>query len=127
MGLGSEIRDRENTYSGQKNHWIPDPDPQHCYYRELIFKKKSCGSGIFSRIRIFPIPDLGSTSKNLSIQTQIIVFKLSEICSWLFIPDLDHDFYPIPDLGSRIQKHQQKRRGEKKFVVIPFLVATNFT
>jgi hypothetical protein len=94
MGLGSEIRDRENTYSGQKNHWIPDPDPQHCYYRELILKKKSCGSGIFSRIRIVPIPDLGSTSKNLSIQTQTIVFKLSEICSWLFIPDLDHDFYP---------------------------------
>jgi hypothetical protein len=41
---------------------------------------------------------------------------------------LDPDFYPfrIPDLGSQIQKQQQKR-GEKKLVVIPFLVATNFT
>jgi hypothetical protein len=40
----------------------------------------------------------------------------------------DPDFYPsrIPDLGSRIQKQQQKR-GEKKFVVIPFYVAINFT
>jgi hypothetical protein len=40
----------------------------------------------------------------------------------------DPDFYPsrIPDLGSRIQKQQQKR-GEKKSVVIPFYVATNFT
>jgi hypothetical protein len=41
----------------------------------------------------------------------------------------DPDFYPsrIPDLGSRIQKQQKKERGEKKFVVIPFFVATNFT
>jgi len=44
----------------------------------------------------------------------------------MFIPD--PDFYPsqIPDLGSRIQKQQQKR-GVKKLVVIPFFVATNFT
>jgi hypothetical protein len=41
----------------------------------------------------------------------------------------DPDFYPsrIPDLGSRIQKQQQKRGVKKKFVVIPFVVATNFT
>jgi hypothetical protein len=41
----------------------------------------------------------------------------------------DPDFYPsrIPDLGSRIQKQQQKRGGEKKFVVITFYVASNFT
>jgi hypothetical protein len=32
----------------------------------------------------------------------------------------------IPDLGSRIQKQQQKR-GVKKIVVIPFFVAKNFT
>ncbi len=32
----------------------------------------------------------------------------------------------IPDLGSRIQKQQQKR-GVKKFDVIPFCVAINFT
>ncbi len=66
-----------------------------------------CGSGI----NIFPsrIPDpnyfhpgLCSTSKNLSILTQKIVFKVSEIWSGLFIPDLDPgytdpDFLPIPD------------------------------
>jgi hypothetical protein len=33
----------------------------------------------------------------------------------------------IPDLGSRIQKQQQKRVVKKKFDVIPFYVATNFT
>jgi hypothetical protein len=32
----------------------------------------------------------------------------------------------IPDLESWIQKPQQKR-GDKKFAVIPFFVATNFT
>ncbi len=38
MGLWSEIRDPEKTYSGwsrirvqgSKRHWVPDPDPQHC-------------------------------------------------------------------------------------------------
>jgi hypothetical protein len=47
----------------------------------------------------------------------------------MFIPD--PDFYPsrIPDLGSRIPvpKTATKERGEKKLVVIPFYVATNFT
>jgi hypothetical protein len=39
-------------------------------------------------------------------------------------PVLDPDFYPsrIPD-----PKTATKERGEKKFVVIPFYVATNFT
>jgi hypothetical protein len=39
----------------------------------------------------------------------------------------DPDFYPsrIPDVGSQIQKQQQKRGVKKKFV-IPFFVATNF-
>jgi hypothetical protein len=43
----------------------------------------------------------------------------------------DPDFCPIPnpgsqiqDLGSRIQKQQQKR-GVKEFVVLPFFVAKN--
>ena len=43
----------------------------------------------------------------------------------------DPDFYPsrIPDPGSRIPdpKTATKERGEKKLVVIPFYVATNFT
>jgi hypothetical protein len=49
--------------------------------------------------------------------------------SGMFITD--PDFYPsrIPDPGSRVQdtKTATKERGEKKFVVIPFFVATNFT
>jgi hypothetical protein len=52
----------------------------------------------------------------------------------MFIPD--PDIYPsripdlgsrIPDLVSRIQKQQQKRGVKKKFVVITFYAATNFT
>jgi hypothetical protein len=41
----------------------------------------------------------------------------------------DPDFFPsrIPDLVSRIQKPQQTKGVKKKLVVIPFLVATNFT
>ncbi len=43
----------------------------------------------------------------------------------------DPDFYPsrIPDPGSRIPnpKTAAKERGEKKLVVMPFYVATNFT
>jgi hypothetical protein len=43
----------------------------------------------------------------------------------------DPDFYPslIPDPGSRIPdpKTATKEGGEKKLVVIPFYVATNFT
>jgi hypothetical protein len=43
----------------------------------------------------------------------------------------DPDFYPsrIPDLGSRIPdpKTETKDRGEKKFFVKPYFVATNFT
>jgi hypothetical protein len=33
----------------------------------------------------------------------------------------------IRDLGSRIQKQQKKRVVKKKFVVLPFFVATNIT
>jgi hypothetical protein len=42
------------------------------------------------------------------------------------IPDLG---FRIPDLGFRIRdpKTATKERGEKKLVVIPFYVATNFT
>ncbi len=55
-----------------------------------------------SRIRIFPIRDPGSATKNLSILTQKTVSKLSEISSGLLIPDPDF-FYPsrIPDPGHK--------------------------
>jgi hypothetical protein len=47
--------------------------------------------------------------------------------SGMFIPD--PDFYPsrIPDLGSRIQKQQEKRGLENKFFHTFFFVAPNFT
>ncbi len=40
----------------------------------------------------------------------------------MFIPDPGFRFLPIPD-----PKTATKERGEKKSVVIPFLVAINFT
>jgi hypothetical protein len=55
------------------------------------------------------------------------IFKIQCGVFGMFIPD--PDFYPsrIPDLGSRIQKPQQKRGVKKKFDAIPFYVASNFT
>jgi hypothetical protein len=46
MGLGSEIRDPEKTYSGSriqesKRHRIPDPDPQHCFYHQVKILRKT--------------------------------------------------------------------------------------
>ncbi len=54
-----------------------------------------CGSGKFTRNRIFSIPDPGSASKNWSILAQKMVSKLSEIWSGLFIPD--PNFLPFLD------------------------------
>jgi hypothetical protein len=52
----------------------------------------------------------------------------------MFIPDpgsriliFTHPGSRIPDLGSRIQRQQQNRGVKKKFVVITFYLATNFT
>ncbi len=47
--------------------------------------------------------------------------------SWILI--FTHPGSRIPDLGSRIPdpKSATKERDEKKFVVITFYVATNFT
>jgi hypothetical protein len=59
----------------------------------------------------------------------ILTYYMQCCGSGMFIPD--PDFYPsrIPDPGSRISdpKTAKKERGEKKLVVIPFYVATNFT
>jgi len=52
------------------------------------------------------------------------VLRIRDVCcgSGMFIPE--SDFYPsrIPD-----PKTATKERGEKKFVVITFYIATNFT
>jgi hypothetical protein len=47
----------------------------------------------------------------------------------MFIPDPDFHPFRIPDPGSRIPdpKTATKQRGDKKFAVKPFFVATNFT
>jgi hypothetical protein len=60
----------------------------------------------------------------------ILFFSVADPGCLSRIPD--PDFYPsrIPDLGSRISDPGSKnsnKRGEKKLVVIPFYVATNFT
>jgi hypothetical protein len=61
------------------------------------------------------IPDLGSRIPDLGSRIPDLGSR---------IPDLGSR---ISDPGSRIQKQQQKRGVKKKFVVIPFYVATNFT
>ncbi len=62
---------------------------------------------------------------------QIAVLRIRDVYpgSRMFIPDPGSWFLPVPDPGSLISdpKTATKERGEKKFVVIPFYVATNFT
>ncbi len=70
------------------------------YLRWKTDYRQCCWSGMF-----IPDPDFYPT-------------RISEPGSW---------FLPIPDLGSRIQKQQQKRGVENKFVIILFFVVTNFT
>jgi hypothetical protein len=71
----------------------------------MVLAPSLADPGCLSRIPIFTHP--GSRISDLGSR----------------IPDLGSR---IPDLGSRIQKQQQKR-GVKKFDVIPFCVAINFT
>jgi hypothetical protein len=77
------------------------------YRQPLLPYSQCCGSGMFipdpnffhhgSRVKKLPDPGSASASKNLSILTQNIVSKLSEILSGMFVPDPDFDFLPIPD------------------------------
>ncbi len=67
--------------------------------------------------------------KLLQQRTLYTVLRIRDVYPGSRIPD--PDFYPsrIPDLGFRIPdpKTATKERDEKKLVVIPFYVATNFT
>jgi hypothetical protein len=65
--------------------------------------------GCLSRILIFSIPYPGYASKNLTILTQKMVSKLSEIWFGLCIPDPVPDFLPILDPRSRIQGSKRHR------------------
>ncbi len=58
----------------------------------------------------------GSASKNLSILTQKIVSKLSEIWSGLFIPDPDPAFLPIPYPGYRVKKASDPGSGSATLI-----------
>ncbi len=75
------------------NFWQTDPEP--------VLRIQDNYSG--SRVRIFPVTDLGYEffpSRILDPLNPKKVSKLSEIWSGLFIPDPDPDFYPsrIPGL-----------------------------
>ncbi len=62
-----------------------------------------------SRIRIFSIPDPGSSSKNLSILTQKNGFSaLGNLVRVVHTPDPDPDFWPT-HRGSRIQGSERHR------------------
>jgi hypothetical protein len=52
---------------------------------------------------------------------------MEKIGSGMFIPDPDFYTSRIPDLGSRIQKQQQKRGLKQNFLSYLFFVAKNFT
>jgi hypothetical protein len=57
------------------------------------------------------------------------VWRIRDVYPGSRILIFTHPGSRIPDLGSRIpdSKTAIKERGEKKFDVIPFYVATNFT
>ncbi len=76
----------------------PIPNEADCIFNFSCAKKQCCGSRIPDPN--FSIPYFGSASKNLSILTQEMVSKLSEMWFGLFIPDPDPDFLPMPDPGS---------------------------
>jgi hypothetical protein len=91
----------------KNNEILPDQlkneEMNQCCGFEMFIREKK----IFhprSRIRIFSIADPWSVSKNL---TQKIVSKLTEIWSWLFIPDPGSWFFTHP--GSRIQGSKRHR------------------
>jgi hypothetical protein len=59
----------------------------------------------------------------------IPVLRIRDVYPGSRIPIFTHRGSRIPDSGSQISdpKTATKERGEKKLVVIPFYVATNFT
>jgi hypothetical protein len=67
--------------------------------------------------------------KHVKSQATTVYFSVADPGCLSRIPDPDFDPSRIPDPGSQIPdpKTATKERGEKKFVVITFYVATNFT
>ncbi len=69
--------------------------------------------------------------KKIVIIPFLAVLRIRDVYPGSRILIFTHPGSRIPDLGSRISdlgsKNSNKKRGEKKLVVIPFYVATNFT
>jgi hypothetical protein len=74
-----------------------------------------------------PCMCLASTVREVATNLNKNGDEINQCCgSGLFIPDPDFYLSRIPDLGSRLQKRQQ-RRGVKKICCRNVFVATNFT
>ncbi len=109
FGTGGPQSSRHPASGNNWSIWYPVPDgipPSPVLQRNILqppvyLALSVADPGCF---RVFPIPDPGSASKNLSIlsATQKIVSKLSKIWSGLLILDPDPDFFTHP--GSRGQK-----------------------
>ncbi len=87
------------------------------WIRNFLLKLQCCGSGIPDPNFFHPGSDVfhhGSASKNLSVLTQKIVYKFSEIWSGLFIPDPGSRLFTHP--VSRGQKGPGPRSGSAKLV-----------
>jgi len=87
--------------------------------------------------KLFDQAELGSDSEDQMDETENewakrlrqLVLRIRDVYPGSRILIFTHPGSRIPDLGSRIPdpKTATKERGEKKLVVIPFYVATNFT
>jgi hypothetical protein len=68
MGLGSEIRDPEKTYSGSriqgsKRHRIPDPDPQHwAQYRYVMLLMRANPFRLLALALVMDVARIKSTT-----------------------------------------------------------------
>jgi len=60
---------------------------------------QSGGSGMFIPDSWFKVKNITDPEPISVFLTHKIVSKLSKIWSWMFIPDPDLDFWPVPDPG----------------------------
>ncbi len=92
---------------------VADPECLSCI-PDPIFSIPDPGS----RVKKIPEPRSGSASasKNVSILTQNIVSKLSEIVSKIFIPDLGVNKAPDPGSGSATLHKRKKIQNAERIV-----------
>jgi hypothetical protein len=96
------------------------PDPQHWYYHFA----NSSPRGIALVFFLFY-----STGRHLTVFNKLGGCVADPGCFGMFIPDPDFcpSQIPIPNIGSRIQKQQQKRGVKKNLLPYFFFVATKIT